>query len=506
MKTFASQVTARLGRARIAVAGLALAAIAFAVWSLEAQRGGLVIEEISAGTTPATVYRRANSVAAPAVIIAHGFAGSRQLMEAYSLTLAQAGYVAIAYDSEGHGRNPRPMSGDVAKVDGTTALLIAELGRVTEAALALPYVDGRVALLGHSMASDIIVRRALADERVAATVAISMFSRAVTPDRPRDLLVITGAWEGFLRDEALRALRLAEPSAVEGQTVGDAAAGTGRRAVVAPSVEHVGVLYSATALREARDWLDAAFGRTSTGPVAATGGAIVLLLAGIVGLAWPLARLLPATTVAARSPDRTTFLIAALAPAVLTPVVLAPFDTRFLPVLVADYLAVHLLVYGALALGVLAWRGVGVAWLGWGAGLALAAYGIIVFGGALDRYVAAFMPQAGRLPIILAIAVGAVPFMIADSLLNEAGRSRWWRMLIVRSAFLGSLGLAVALQFERLFFLLIILPVLVLFYATFGLMGGWAGRQTGSPLAVGLGLGLILAWSLGVTFPMFAAR
>ena len=63
----------------------------------------------------------------------------------------------------------------------------------------LPYVDGRIALLGHSMASDIIVRQAIADERVAATVAISMFSEAVTSDKPRNLLIITGAWEGFLR-------------------------------------------------------------------------------------------------------------------------------------------------------------------------------------------------------------------------------------------------------------------------------------------------------------------
>ena len=103
-----------------------------------------------------------------------------QLMEAYALTLAQAGYVAVSFDFEGHGRNPTPMSGDITRVDGTTQLLKREIGRVTDAVLTLPSVDGRVALLGHSMASDIIVRRALDDPRIAATVAISMFSEAVT--------------------------------------------------------------------------------------------------------------------------------------------------------------------------------------------------------------------------------------------------------------------------------------------------------------------------------------
>ena len=34
-------------------------------------------------------------------------------------------------------------------------------------------------------------------------------------------------------------------------------------------------------------------------------------------------------------------------------------------------------------------------------------------------------------------------------------------------------------------------------------MGAWVGKRTGSVMAMGLGLGLILGWALGVTFPMF---
>jgi dienelactone hydrolase len=93
------------------------------VWQLEDARSGLSITPLEVGSTPATVYRRASTEKAPAVIIVHGFAGSRQLMEAYALTLAQAGYVAVSFDFEGHGRNPTPMSGDVTRVDGTTRLL-----------------------------------------------------------------------------------------------------------------------------------------------------------------------------------------------------------------------------------------------------------------------------------------------------------------------------------------------------------------------------------------------
>ncbi|BAM91207.1 hypothetical protein S58_52280 [Bradyrhizobium oligotrophicum S58] len=483
------------------LAGLALCVAG--IWRLEAERTGVTMTPLKAGTTPVTIYRRDGAAPAPVVVIAHGFAGSRQFMEAYALTLAQAGYVAVAFDFEGHGRNPSPMSGDVTRVDGTTRKLMSEVGRVTDAALSLPGTDGRVALLGHSMASDIIVRQALADPRISATVAISMFSEAVSASTPRNLLIITGEWETALRRDALRNLRLADPAAREGDTVDDPAGNGGRRAVVAPGVEHVSVLYSTTALREARDWLDRVFGRTSSGPVAATGGAIALLLAGIVLLAWPLAGLLPRGDAPPPAIPLRSLAIATLVPAVVTPIVLRFVETRFLPVLVADYLAAHLLVYGALSLSLLRLRGVRFGRVAWVSALALAAYGIIVFGGALDRYVASFMPIAARLPIIAAIAVGAVPAMLADSIANQGGHAALWRTVWIRAAFLASLGGAVALDFKRLFFLLIIIPVIVLFFTVFGLIGGCVGRRTGSPMADGIGLGLILAWSLGVSFPMF---
>lgn len=490
---------------RLIAAAVGLGLIFAGVWALERERSGLVIEHVQVGQTPVTVYRRAGAASAPAVLIAHGFAGSRQLMEAYALTLARAGYVAVSFDFEGHGRNRTPMSGDVTRVDGTTRLLMHEIGRVADYAQALPGVEGPIALLGHSMASDIVVRQAIADPRVAATVAISMFSEAVTPSKPRNLLIVTGEWEPALRQDALRNARLADSAAAEGMTVGDPSAGTGRRAVVAPKVEHVGVLYAATALREARGWLDAVFGRESVGPVSATGGPIALLLVGIVILAWPLSGLLPPGTSAPPKLKLSVFLVAVLVPAVLTPLLLYFVETRFLSVLVADYLAAHLFVYGILSLGILRWFGVGFGRIAWVAAAALAAYGIFVLGGALDRYVASFWPIEPRLWIIAVVAVGAVPYMIGDSLVTEGGRARLWRVVAARAAFIASLGLAVALDFERLFFLLIIIPVIVLFFAIFGLMGAWVGRRTGSPCAVGLAFGLLLAWAIGVSFPMFEA-
>jgi dienelactone hydrolase len=493
---------------RALVAALAVLALLVALWRLEAGRGDVIATPLAVqGGVPATLWARPGAGPAPVVIIAHGFAGSQPMMVPYALALAQAGYLAVTFDSAGHGRNPVPMSGDVTSVDGTTRLLMTEAQAVARAALARPEADGRLAWMGHSMASDIVVRLALEAPPAGAVVAVSMFSPAVTADAPANLLVIAGEWEGRLAAEALAALRLSDPAAELGQTVGDPAEGTGRRAVLAPGVEHVGVLWSASAAREARDWLNLSFGRTEAPPVAMRGGWTLLAMVAVVALIWPMAALLPAGP--APAPVAPGVFWPALAgPALLTPLLLVPVQTRVLPVLVADYLALHLLVMGGLALAWLGWRGAlrGVLTArGIVAGLALALVLIAGFGGVLGRHVASFWPHPGRAAIIAALAAGAVAWMLADAVLTQAGRSGWGRMLAVRIGLLASLGLATALQFERLFFLVLILPVIGLFFLLFGLAAGWVGRRTGAPMAAGLGLGLMLAWALGATFPLFAA-
>ena len=94
--------------------------------------------------------------------------------------------------------------------------------------------------------------------------------------------------------------------------------------------------------------------------------------------------------------------------------------------------------------------------------------------------------------------------MLADALITDGGRASLAYRVLARVGFLASLGFAVALDFDGLFFLIMIAPVIVMFYALFGLAGRWVAQRQGA-LAAGLGLGLCLAWALGVSFPMFAA-
>ncbi len=336
----------------------AVLAIGVALTGLRANTAGLVIETTAVGAAPVTVFRRADVTDAPLVLIAHGFAGSQQLIAPFAVSLAQAGYVAATFDFAGHGRNGAPLTGSITDETGATRTLVADLARVAGALAGRS--DGRLAVLGHSMASDIVVRFAQETPAVAATIAVSMFSPVVTETSPKNLLVIVGDWEGGLKDEALRVAGLVSAPAPPraGETYGEPAAGTGRRVVFAPTTEHVSVLYSTVAAAEAIAWLDRTFGLGERVPpprLDDRGPKLLLLFAGIAALARPLARLLPAASATPQGAglSRGRLAVVVLAPLVLTPPLLTVIPTTFLPVLVGDYLAVHFLAYGLLTLAAL---------------------------------------------------------------------------------------------------------------------------------------------------------
>jgi len=367
---------------------------------------------------------------------------------------------------------------------------------------------------------------AVADPSVAATVGVSLFSPEVTATAPRNLLVVTGAWEAGLVDEALRVAGLAEGRPAEPfVTLGDPAAGDARRAVIAPRVEHVGVLYSPVALAETRDWLDLVFGRGAAAGAGAPGapappdaavdgrgGWLLLWLAGVLGLAWGAAPLLPRLAPAApAAPARWRgFALALAAPAVAAPLVATRLPQGLLPAPVADYLAAHFLIWGLVA-GLVLWRA------GWTAGLAaqrparlaaaalaLVGFGLVAIYWPIDRFVGALAPQPERLALLAALALGMLPYFLADEILTRAPAAPRAAYPLAKLALLASLGLAIALDPPRLFFLALILPLTLIFFTLFGLISRWSFQATGSPLPAACANTILFAWAIAATFPILA--
>jgi pimeloyl-ACP methyl ester carboxylesterase len=506
-----------IGLVGVVIALVAVGVVGVALWRLNVASDGVRITHAEVQATPVTIYTPDHGQLGPAVVIAHGFAGSEVLMQSFALTFARNGYVAVTFDFPGHGRNPKPLTGSITDETGATRVLVGETERIV--ALARTLGDGRVALLGHSMASDIVVRAAEETPEVMATIAVSMFSPAVTATAPRNLLVIVGDWESTLKDEALRAVGLAtgplKPEA--GHTYGDIAAGTARRAAFSPHVEHASVLFSQTSMSEALDWLNGTFGVHRTDPPVLDdrGPWIVALIAAILVLAWPLSRLLPRVAepaIGAGLGWRRMWLPVVL-PMVTTPVILRFVPTHFLPILVGDYLSVHFAVYGVLTWGCV-WfiarrapaaphaRVAIPAFIA--ATLAACGYGFIGFVWPINTFVTSFWPGPERLPLIGAMLIGTLAYFLADEWLTRGRGHARGAYAATKLAFLVSLAIAIALDFERLFFLIIILPVILLFFLLFGLFSGWIDRRTGHPLVAAIANAVIFAWAIGVTFPILA--
>ncbi|TVP55782.1 MAG: alpha/beta fold hydrolase [Gemmatimonadales bacterium] len=503
--------------------------LALSLWQLRADERGIVRESLHVGETPVTVYRGGLDEPAPVILVAHGFAGSRRLMEPFALALAGSGYVVVTYDFLGHGRHPLPMRGDLGEQDGTSALLIEQTAEVAEMALSLPGVEGGLALVGHSMATNILVRYAQEDPRVRATVGVSLFAPTIDASTPRNLLVIVGALEGRLEAEGRRVVAMRtggdSESVASFTTYGDLSDGSARRLVVSPRVEHVGVLYSATTLDETRLWLDGVFEWEGVDPIAnrahGRGLWIALLMVCVFLLARPLATLLPRVAPTPGGADATwkRLLLVAGLPALVTPFLLRPLPTGFLPVVVGDYLGVHFLAMGLFTAALLWWtggrprmgrvlelagvRGPGAFRLALGAG-GMVAFFLVLMAWPLDRFFTSFFPVAERIPLMVAVLVGVLPYFLADEWLTRGTDPRRGAYAFTKVLFLLSLALAVALDFQALFFLIIIFPVVLIFFVVHGLFSRWAFRSTGSPLVAGLGNSMAFAWAIAVTFPMYA--
>ena len=233
-------------RRRTLLLVLAILSIALAWVGVLSARQDLMIRSFERNGTPMMYVAPAHHERSPGVLIAHGFAGSKQLMLGYAYTLAHAGYATILWDFDGHGANSVPL--------GQSLRQNLEVAYVT--LLEQPGIDpDRLALLGHSMGSGVVMGTGIEQlDRFAATVAVSPTGADVTPQAPRNLQLQAGKWEGRFVENARRLLTAA------GGPEENLTEGLGRSLVVIPKAEHITILFQPASHQAALEWLNATFG------------------------------------------------------------------------------------------------------------------------------------------------------------------------------------------------------------------------------------------------------
>lgn len=175
--------------------------------------------------------------------------------------------------------------------------------------------------------------------------------------------------------------------------------------------------------------------------------------------------------------------------------------------MLGDYLAAHFAVYGALTvLGLWLAKPPGGAalWKSWrGCGLAtlpVVAFYAIGFGLPIDAFVTSIAPSGLRWLLIPAVFGCVLVYFLADEWLTRGAAAATGGYAFSKVCMVVSLAIAVALNPRKLFFLVIIVPVICVFFAVFGWISRLTYARTGDPRVAALGNAVALAWSICATF------
>ena len=487
-----SSLLARLAPRRLALAAVALLLILLAWWGLLGAGRGLDSRRLSgANGEPLRFLAPADATGVPGVIIAHGFSGSTPFMLGFGQILARAGYGVMLLDFDGHGS---------ARVRLDDNSLPRNLDAAYVALIAQPEIDpARVALLGHSMGSGAVMSAAIADaERYRATIAVSPTGAEVSPQSPRNLLLMAGTLEPRFAANGRDLLARA------GGANDDLAGGRGRAMVDVPNVEHITILFSGVAHQAALDWLNRTFDRPAA--TAAPDRRVVWYVAHLAGwllLVTAAAPLFPAAAPAAvrrRAPWPWLGLpLGALAAALLLAALGRFGDISGLG---------GVLVGGALAL----WFGaLGVVWLLLGFrppwpmgrdalwGLVLFAVLTLAFGVMAGRVWLPWWLTPERFALWLPAAVAALPWLLAAGLAQQGASARqragWW--LFQTAVIVAGLLLTVVVA-PGLGFVTLLMPVIPAVLAGMSLAGAAIDR----PWSYAIGNALFFGWLLVAIFPL----
>lgn len=479
-----------------------LAMLSTSVWQIIRIQQAVSVEQAHIGSIPLTIFRPHQTPAKHVAVLAHGFAGSQQMLYPLATTLAHHNWTVITFDFNGHGQNS-----DVFSTNGgqfrNTQNLEATLDAVIQYARQTTGIQS-VALVGHSMGSAVVVNYATTHPNIIATVGLSLISDQTTPTTPPNLLILTGDLEfANIKSASQRALlNGTNQQAVANTTYGDPIQGTGRRLEWVPSVEHISILYTSAMHSSVTRWLQASVGASDQiiytdrrmlwiGLSYGAGLGLLILLLG-----W-----LPRVADARQASGGWRMWLVQLLPAIATPLVLAIMPVNWVPILVGGYVTMFFAIYGVFQF--LAARGFGVIRSPVeyfraeqiGLGVAIGVWILVLLGGIAHISYLNFLPTTARL-LWIAVFIGMMfIFFMADVSVNRGA----WGTVAARILFIAALFAGTLLRSDA-GFVLLILPLFVIFFGVMALTA-LAVRGRVAVVTLAIASALVFGWMLGIALP-----
>lgn len=458
------------------------------------------------------------------VVVAHGFAGSREAMQPWGYAMARRGFDTYVLDQPGHGDSDQPLPAWQDPEDtGLGENLIAVIDELVADGRAEP---GKIALIGHSMGGAAVTQAAMADSRIGATVTISSaYLGEISADRPVNLLSLAAQWDPNWVLEILQKTA-AQANGGQGEIgvqYGSFAAGTAREADLVPLQNHISILYDATVMGRAALWIQESLGTGEVVADALPPFSPWLLLAVAAGIA---GTLLSGALVA--NPKASTYRLAgpqlgagtsviALAVAAMAATLVTVFlRFEWMHVALMDYLVPYFLVMAAVlaALRLLWPADFGFSLTqeqsllgGIGRGLVIFATYLLLLGTILHLNFTQYMVRTTRLVPTLLLALALWLYMLQEEGLKRAaaqtsGSWAWPVLGIISKAILLATWLGASLLPNPPLMFPMALPLAGMLMLALEAASLLFGRMNLPPATAATFAALVVAWSVGSLFPI----
>ncbi|MFZ5825994.1 MAG: alpha/beta hydrolase [Bacillota bacterium] len=485
---------------------LMLAVVVGTQYKIALDRIDVVVTQERLAGNPVDRYA-AVGTAQGTVIVAHGFAASKELMQHWGYALARQGFDTYIFDQPGHGEQTTPLPAwrklGENPLGANVRAMVAELIRTGRAQ------SGKVALIGHSMGGTAVVAAGIDDPAVAATVGISAsYSESLPADRPVNLLSLVAE-----RD----------PASIRAAAMNLAPQSETRKTVNVARKNHLTILYDQEVLGQASAWIHQALGTKQSGPVGpvAPWNWILAGLAGGLGAVLTVAGLLMPRQVRSGGRQHSVgFMtgLVVLSVAALSAVLAAVYlRTPWVGVAVMDYLLPYFVV-AAVVLWVLRqlWpRDFGFP-LTQGAdtlssavlrgfGIALAYLGAVV--PVVHMNLTHHMPVEPRIVPLLLSALVLWAYFVQEEGLKRSVASQWGSFagmllglatkLVIVGTWLGATALP-----NPPTFLTLTIPVTVTVLVVLEVLAAILGRMNYSAASIATLSSVVLAWAMATTFPL----
>ena len=457
------------------------------------------------GDTPITLTFKDKTKNNGIVFLAHGFAGSTSFMRPIAVALAEAGFLTVRFDFLGHGRHSQPYSGDITTITGATQKFVNQTNEVISYYLA-KYEHSFSMIIGHSMASDIIIRSALSDTRVNSAVAISAYTDALKSDRPKNVLILNGQWEPQLREKSLEILKsIGIKNPEEGKIYGSLNDNTIRKVEVIKNADHVGVLYSIRTQKELLDWINLLNRDKQLFVGNNIGKWTGILFFSIFFLVILLIKFLDQNISGKYRLRYIRFFSINILACALSPLILYYFKINFVEFPAHNHLVNQMILISIILSFSIPSAQIRELAKSFDFRLFAILFILfcILFGSILDSYVSSFLLTGIRVPIFFCCLLGTVPLMVLMQLYYDNYSNGWIVGNIFKLLLIISLSTSILLEISQLFIVGYAIILFLAFALIFGFLANMVSRKYNNTLSVGLANGITLAWTFSTALPLY---